>query len=52
MRIIQTDFRRLKSLQASPDGLFFSVVSNESIAFWSMDDVDAAFAKNENDLMV
>lgn len=41
----------MKSLQASPDGLFFSVVSNESIAIWSMADVEEAFAKSENDLM-
>lgn len=36
MRLIKTNFTRFKSLQASPDLSFFSVVTNNSLAFWGI----------------
>ena len=35
MYLVKTDFTRFKSLQASPDHSFFSVLTNSSVAIWS-----------------
>lgn len=51
MRLVRTPFTRLKSLQASPDGSFFTAVTNESIAIWGTDDVKEAFDERPDDLM-
>lgn len=51
MRLIKTDYKRFKSLQASPDQSFFSVVTESSVAFWGTKDLKAAFEARPNDLM-
>ena len=51
MRLIKTDYKRFKSLQASPDQSFFSVVTNNGIAFWGTEELKAAFDQRPNDLM-
>ncbi len=51
MRLIKTDYIRLKSLQASPDNTFVSVVTNNSIAFWGADELKSAFDQKADDLL-
>lgn len=51
MRLIKTDYTRFKSLQASPDQSFFSVVTNSSIAFWGTEALRETFAGRPDDLM-
>ena len=47
MRLVKTDYTRLKSLNASPDYSFISAVSNSSIVFWSAAELKAAFADED-----
>ena len=49
MRLIKTDYIRLKSLQASPDYTFVSAVTNSSLAFWSTDELKSAFDQEAQD---
>ena len=51
MRLIKTEYTRFKSLQASPDHSFFSVVTNSSIAFWGTDALKETFDGRPDDLM-
>ena len=49
MRIVKTNFTRCKSVQASPDHRFVSVVTNNSIAVWGMEELKASFDKRPDD---
>jgi len=49
MRLIKTDYIRLKSLQASPDCTFVSALTNNSLAFWSADELRSAFDQEADD---
>ena len=51
MRLVKTDYKRLKSLRASPDGSFLTVLTDSSIAIWSAADLKEAFEEGKNDLM-
>ena len=51
MRLIKTSAKRLKSLQASPDSSFFSVITDTSVAIWSNADLSEAFASEDSDMM-
>ena len=43
MRLVKTNFTRLKSLKASPDGLFITALTNCSVAVWSAANLKKAF---------
>ena len=52
MRIVETSYKRFKSVQSSPDFEFFTVLTNESISMWNTRAFREELAKkNENDLM-
>ena len=51
MRLVKTDYTRFKSLQASPDHAFFSVLTNRSVAFWGTEALKEAFDAKPDDLM-
>ena len=51
MRLVKTDYTRFKSLQASPDHSFFSVLTNSSVAFWGTEALKEAFDAKPDDLM-
>jgi len=40
MRLIKTNYKRLKSLRASPDGSFLTVATDSSLAVWSASDLN------------
>lgn len=54
MRLVKTNYIRLKSLNASPDFSFITAVSNSSIVFWSAEELKAAFSEDSGsaDLML
>ena len=51
MRLIKTAYTRLKSLQASPDQSFFSVVTNSGIAFWGTKELRKVFDDRPDELL-
>ena len=51
MRLVKTDYTRFKSLQACPDHSFFSVLTNQSVAFWGTEALKEAFDAKPDDLM-
>lgn len=54
MRLVKTNYIRLKSLNASPDFSFITAVSSTSIVFWSAEELKAAFDEDAGsaDLML
>ena len=52
MRIVETRYKRIKCIQASPDFQFFTALTNESISLWDTSAFREDLAnKNEGDLM-
>ena len=51
MRLIKTQAKRLKSLQASPDASFVMVITESSVAMWSNADLNQAFEGEQGDMM-
>ena len=49
MFLVKTDFTRFKSLQASPDHSFFSVLTNSSVAIWGTQALKKVFDENPDD---
>jgi len=39
MRLVKTHYKRLKSLRASPDGTFVTVLTDCSLAIWTANDL-------------
>ena len=51
MHIVPTTYKRLKSLKASPDQSFVSVVTERSLALWGKSQLLDAFKQKSEDLM-